>query len=71
MCLYLIKGIITVIENPYIIINELGNMVEPEFANEDLELEDISNLNNEIHLNEQEFDDVFFNVGEIEEHYCW
>ena len=36
----------TVIENPYIFVNELGNMVEPEFANEDLELEDISNLNN-------------------------
>ena len=54
----------TVIENPYNFINELGNMVEPELANEDLELEDISNLTNEIHFNEQEFDDVFFNVGD-------
>jgi lipopolysaccharide biosynthesis protein len=54
----------TVMENPYNFINELGNMVEPEPANEYLELEDISNLTNEIHLNEQEFDAVFFNVGD-------
>ena len=48
----------TVIEDPYHFITELGNMVEPELANEDLELEDISYLTYEIHLNEQEFDDV-------------
>ena len=50
----------TEIENPYNFITELGNMVEPELATEDFEL-DISNLTNEIHLNEQEFDDVIFN----------
>jgi hypothetical protein len=49
----------TVIEDPYHFITELGNMVEPELANEDLELEDISYLTYEIHLNEQEFDDVW------------
>jgi hypothetical protein len=44
----------------YILDKRNDTEIEPELATEDFEL-DISNLTNEIHLNEQEFDDVIFN----------